>query len=333
MRRTIAVAVLLCACTKREEAKPTPEGTPTAAPKDPSYTLAQLTCYEGTLGATPPPAPSAIPSASTTAPPPPSSSLSIKDIFGGDVGGGMLAPIDDGGVGFGLGIVGTGGGFGGGIGAARRRLHHPITIAPSLAGGDRVMSVAKTVCAATAELRRCHSESGLGAMVVAMDLTVADGKATAKHGSQQPEAFGACFANAVSSLAFEPTASGATTLRITYGPGRFVQPPTIKETSPTIGPGLPPEVVRRIVRMRIGQLRACYELGLRTDPKLAGNLNVEFSIDKDGNVASAKIASGTLADEPVRTCILGRFRAMAFPQPEGGASVSVKYPLDFKPSE
>jgi hypothetical protein len=83
---------------------------------------------------------------------------------------------------------------------------------------------------------------------------------------------------------------------------------------------LPPEVVKRIVRANFPRLRACYEAGLKTDPALAGVVAVRFRIDTDGSVVGVALdaTASTLTDAAVRGCVLGVYRTLSFPEPEGG---------------
>jgi Ca-activated chloride channel family protein len=120
----------------------------------------------------------------------------------------------------------------------------------------------------------------------------------------------------------------------TLGPSQGA-PGYIGRTSGTVVTGaaevsgrLPPEVVQRIVRQRVGQLRACYERGLSVNPGLRGNVVVAFTITPGGAVASAYEAGGNLPDPSVRQCVVSTFYGMVFPSPEGG-SVWVRYPISF----
>lgn len=92
---------------------------------------------------------------------------------------------------------------------------------------------------------------------------------------------------------------------------------------------LPPEVIQRIVRQNFGRFRLCYETGLKTKPKLAGRITVRFVIERMGAVSSARNDGSTIADVPMLQCVVRTFASLAFPQPEDGADVTVKYSVDF----
>jgi hypothetical protein len=112
--------------------------------------------------------------------------------------------------------------------------------------------------------------------------------------------------------------------------------PTAKKTVKMVETGtdiqgrMPPEVIRRIVRANFPRFRACYEVGLKTNPSLAGTVITRFVIDNSGAVESAASGGGTLGSGTVSACVLGVFRTLSFPAPEGG-KVTVTYPINFQP--
>ncbi len=104
------------------------------------------------------------------------------------------------------------------------------------------------------------------------------------------------------------------------------------ETGTDIKGRLPPEIIKRIIRANFPRLRACYEQGLKRDPTLKGTVSVRFIISASGAVESASSAGGTMTDKPVSDCVLGVYRTLSFPEPEGG-KVMVTYPIDFQNEE
>jgi len=108
--------------------------------------------------------------------------------------------------------------------------------------------------------------------------------------------------------------------------------PQIRPGATTVSGRLPAEVVQRIVRQNFGRFRMCYEDGLRNNPNLQGRVTVRFVIGSDGSVGRAANAGSDLPDAAVVQCVVGAFRGLSFPQPEGG-SVSVVYPLLLSPGD
>lgn len=89
---------------------------------------------------------------------------------------------------------------------------------------------------------------------------------------------------------------------------------------------LPPEIVQRVVRQNFGRMRMCYEAGLTRTPSLEGRISVKFVIDRTGSVAMVSTTERSLPDSDVASCVERAFKAMSFPEPEGGI-VTVIYPL------
>lgn len=346
MKRLLVAVLLTAACARREEAKPAPEGKPSAVPAA-EYTLEALTCTDGVLGVVPPPS-----DAPVDAGPSVPGDADLTGVFG---------TIGDGGFGAGgLGISGTGGGTGGiglgassglgiggiggiggttgsgfgKIGAIALRLVYPIVTKPTDSRGARALAVARGGCGATASIRKCHNDYGKPVGNVDLSLTVgADGKVTAAKrtaGENTTEELGECVANALSPVVFDPAASGVSTYRVTFMEPRRIKPPTMSESAPTVTGSLPKDVIRRILRAHFPRMRYCYEKALATDPKLAGKVTVNFGIDKSGAVTDPKITDGTIADATMRACIVTAMKAISFPAPDGGP-VTVTYPLIFNP--
>lgn len=100
-------------------------------------------------------------------------------------------------------------------------------------------------------------------------------------------------------------------------------------TATTSGAGLPPEVIQRIVRAKIGQIQACYEAAMAKAPALAGKVAVKFIIDGQGSVSSASAADTNITDADMVSCVIGAVKKMSFPAPDGGSPIVVTYPFNF----
>ncbi len=106
--------------------------------------------------------------------------------------------------------------------------------------------------------------------------------------------------------------------------------PKVRMGAVTVNGRLPPEVIQRIVRQNFGRFRMCYEQGLGRNPNLEGRVASRFIIGHDGSIASVTNGGSDLPDAGVVSCVLGAFKGLSFPQPEGGI-VSVVYPIMFEP--
>lgn len=115
------------------------------------------------------------------------------------------------------------------------------------------------------------------------------------------------------------------------GPGHATRGPSIRPNGTTTVSGrLPPDVIQRIVRQNYGRFRACYEIGLRSNPNLEGRVTARFVIGSDGAVSNVS-AGGDLPDAQVKSCVASAFYGLSFPTPEGGI-VTVSYPIMLTPS-
>jgi len=90
------------------------------------------------------------------------------------------------------------------------------------------------------------------------------------------------------------------------------------------------EDIRTNVMRRAGAIRACYEAQLQIHESLAGKTTIRWTIDGEGKVAQASIASSTLRNANVEQCVLRVIRAMRFQKPESGICV-VQWPFIFSP--
>jgi len=81
--------------------------------------------------------------------------------------------------------------------------------------------------------------------------------------------------------------------------------------------GIPLEVIRRILRQSYGRFRLCYEQGLARRPKLEGNVEVGFVVERDGRTSRSRDGGSTLPDAAVVRCIVSAVGGLSFPRLEG----------------
>lgn len=91
--------------------------------------------------------------------------------------------------------------------------------------------------------------------------------------------------------------------------------------------GLDKDLIRRVVRAHINEVRHCYNQGLARDPNLAGRVAVQFQINGIGKVPTAVVSESDIKDKSVSSCIAQSVRRWSFPKPEGGGTVIVTYPF------
>ncbi|MCB9667397.1 MAG: AgmX/PglI C-terminal domain-containing protein [Myxococcales bacterium] len=111
--------------------------------------------------------------------------------------------------------------------------------------------------------------------------------------------------------------------------GRQSRVPSVTQGTADVRGSLSAEVIRRVIRRHLNEVRFCYEQQLRQRPDLEGRVAIKFIISPTGAVQSSVVESGrsTLTDGQVQSCIAGAVRRWTFPSPEGGGVVIVTYPF------
>jgi hypothetical protein len=104
--------------------------------------------------------------------------------------------------------------------------------------------------------------------------------------------------------------------------------PDVKMEQPTVI-NYDRDIIRRIIRQHMNEVKYCYEKELVRDNKLAGRVVVKFFIGNQGTVTASAIESSTVRESNVEQCIAGAVRRWEFPRPQGGL-VSVSYPFVLK---
>lgn len=89
------------------------------------------------------------------------------------------------------------------------------------------------------------------------------------------------------------------------------------------------DIIRRVIRRNINQIKFCYDSELQKDPTLAGRVRIKFVIDQNGGVASSNPV-GIGVSSVVDVCVANKIKQLAFPAPEGGGIVEVTYPFIFQ---
>ena len=109
--------------------------------------------------------------------------------------------------------------------------------------------------------------------------------------------------------------------------GRAKRVPDARPGKAEIVGGLDKDLIRRVVRAHINEVRYCYNQGLAKDPNLKGRVAVQFSIGATGKVPSSVVGETDIKDSSVSNCIASAVRRWTFPKPEGGGTVIVTYPF------
>ena len=105
-----------------------------------------------------------------------------------------------------------------------------------------------------------------------------------------------------------------------------------KVPNPRVGKGtvngdIDKDMIRRIVRAHLNEVRSCYNTGLTRNPNLEGRVSVQFSIIGTGKVASSVVQENTTKDSAVADCIAKAVKRWTFPRVGKGGTALVTYPF------
>ncbi len=197
----------------------------------------------------------------------------------------------------------------------------------------KTAAVTTGLCAVAAKARECRNAAALkgpnsgGFLELVLVIDDKGKLVSAKRtaGDIADTTLAECVETAVRGAAFDPAAHGETPIFVVaraVGEGRTVM---MVEQGTDIQGGLPPEVIKRILRANFPRLRACYEALLKTNPFAEVDATIRFIIEESGKVTKPEVA---VADPAFRTCLTTTVASLEFPEPEKG-KVLVTYPLRF----
>ena len=97
----------------------------------------------------------------------------------------------------------------------------------------------------------------------------------------------------------------------------------VKASSPQVQGGLNPEIVRRIIRRHLNELRYCYQKEAQKEPGLAGTVKVSWTITPTGVVSAVVKDSSDLGNPAAERCIVSAVKRWLFPRPSDGKQAKV----------
>ena len=112
--------------------------------------------------------------------------------------------------------------------------------------------------------------------------------------------------------------------------GRRAHAPDVVPGTAQVRGSLDKEIIRRIIRRHINEVKFCYEKELTTHPDLFGRVIVQFTIAGTGQVVASIVQQSTMNNPTVEGCIAGALKRWEFPKPQGGGIVIVSYPFVLK---
>jgi hypothetical protein len=114
--------------------------------------------------------------------------------------------------------------------------------------------------------------------------------------------------------------------------GRRAKAPDVIPGQAQVRGSLDKEIIRRIIRRHINEVKYCYEQELLKKPDLGGRILVQFTISAAGQVVASVLQNSTMGNTRVENCTVQAVRRWEFPKPLGGGIVIVSYPFVLTPA-
>jgi TonB family protein len=114
--------------------------------------------------------------------------------------------------------------------------------------------------------------------------------------------------------------------------GRRAKAPDVIPGTAAVRGSLDKEIIRRIIRRHINEVKYCYEQELTKKPDLGGRIMVQFTIAASGQVIASVLQNSTMGNARVENCTVQAVRRWEFPKPLGGGIVIVSYPFVLTPA-
>jgi hypothetical protein len=105
--------------------------------------------------------------------------------------------------------------------------------------------------------------------------------------------------------------------------------PTITGTVTHVKGSLDKEIIRRVVRLHMNEVKYCYDQELVKKSGLDGRIAIQFVISPLGQVLSSVLQSTTMGNIHVEKCVVDAVKRWEFPKPDGGGIAIVSYPFNF----
>jgi TonB family protein len=114
--------------------------------------------------------------------------------------------------------------------------------------------------------------------------------------------------------------------------GRRAHAPDVIPGTANVRGSLDKEIIRRIIRRHINEVKYCYEQELTKKASLGGRIMVQFTIAASGQVIASVLQNSTMGNARVENCTVQAVRRWEFPKPLGGGIVIVSYPFVLTPA-
>jgi TonB family protein len=86
--------------------------------------------------------------------------------------------------------------------------------------------------------------------------------------------------------------------------------------------------IDQTIKSNMGRFRSCYVKEGRKSPNLKGRIDIKFTVETDGTVSSAEIASSSMPSPLVEKCVVQQMQGLRF-EPQKETQKDVVYPFVF----
>lgn len=107
------------------------------------------------------------------------------------------------------------------------------------------------------------------------------------------------------------------------------RPGRIRLGQPRVKGGIAVELVAQGAARLRGPIRSCYQRRLKKRARLAGQLQIDFTIDARGRVSQVFISEDKVQDAPVKACVKAAYARGRFPRPGDQQVVKVSQQVTF----
>ncbi len=90
------------------------------------------------------------------------------------------------------------------------------------------------------------------------------------------------------------------------------------------------ETIGKIVQSHFEELQTCYETTLASDNSLAGIVELELTIARDGTIQEGKLLKDGLGSAELNLCLVKKMVDWTFP-PHTDEEVTIQFPFAFSP--
>lgn len=90
------------------------------------------------------------------------------------------------------------------------------------------------------------------------------------------------------------------------------------------------ETIGKIVRSHFDELQTCYETTLANDNTLAGIVELELTIARDGSIQEGRLLKDGLGSAELNLCLVKKMVDWTFP-PHTDDAITIEFPFSFSP--